>query len=222
MPDEIRLLLATHTYGKVMPAFAVSLAQTTAHLTRLGITHGVMMFQDSLVDRGRDRAAAETLAAGYTHLLFIDGDVEFTPDCVTHLLKARKPVIGGALPLKDASGNFTVGFLEGPVQQCPESKAVKVARIGAGFLMISREALEQFAAAYPEISYTEQGPQGTRPMRAYFEHVVRDGIRWSEDYSFCERWRAAGGDVWLSPFLEFGHWGSQVWRGSVLSKFKRV
>lgn len=220
MDQEIRLLIATHSYGTVMPAYAVSLARLTGQLAKLGLRHAVMMVEDSLVDRGRDRAAAEFRAGGFTHLLFIDGDVEFQAEAVLALLEAKKPVIGGALPRKAPVNEFIVTFLPGPIEQCPESKAVKVARLGAGFLLIAREVFDRFEAAYPDIRYIERSPSGERQMSAFFEHVVRDGVRLSEDYSFCDRWRAIGGDIWLCPFLEFNHWGSTFWKGSVLSKFR--
>lgn len=217
----VRLLIATHTHGTVMPAYALSLANTAAYLAKIGLPTEIMMFEDSLVCRARDRAAYEMLQGDFTHLLFVDADEEWQPEAVIHLLKAGKPLIGGAVRRKNDKGDFAVTFREGPVEQCRESKAVKVERIGTGFLLIARKVFEQIAAAMPEIVYTEFTGDGERQMHAFFEHSVKDGLRWSEDYAFCERWKATGGDVWLCPWLEFGHWGKTAWRGSVLGQFRR-
>ena len=44
---------------------------------------------------------------------------------------------------------------------------------------------------------------------------LRDGdLRYSEDYSFCERWRAMGGKVWIDPSIQMGHVGLKVFQGS--------
>jgi hypothetical protein len=222
MTAAIRLMIATHTHGTVMPAYALSLANAAAYLARIGLQCEIMMFEDSLVCRARDRAAAEMLAGNYTHLLFIDADEDFEPEAIIHLLKAGKPLIGGAVRRKNHRDEFALTFFDAPVEQCPESKAVKVARIGTGFLLIERQVFERIAEAFPEIAYVEHAGDDPRQMHAFFEHVVRDGIRWSEDYSFCERWKSTGGDVWLCPFVEFGHWGKAVWRGSVLGVFRRA
>ena len=224
MSDEIRLLIATHTHGSVTPAYCQSLATATAFLAAHGIPHAVMLFEDSLVDRGRDRAAATLLESDCTHLLFIDADIEFRPEDVIKLLAADKDFMVGAYRKKNERGEFAVSFLPDAgvhLDQCPETGAVKIARGGTGFMMLKREVFERLAAAMPEIAYHDYGAGGApRPMHAFFEHVVRDGRRWSEDYTFCERWRAIGGDVWLHPFIELGHWGPHPWRGSILEHMK--
>lgn len=226
MSDEIRLLIATHTHGSVMPAYAQSLAVTCAFLAANGVPHVPVLFEDSLVDRGRDRAAAAMLEGDWTHLLFIDADIEFKPHDVVRLLAADKDLIVGAYRKKNERGEFAVSFLPDAdvfLDQCPETGAVKIARAGTGFMMIRRAVFEQLRDAMPELHYTDYSAiAAPRPMVAFFEHVVMDGRRWSEDYTFCERWRAIGGDIWLDPTLVLGHWGPHVWRGSILDHMHAV
>jgi hypothetical protein len=219
MAEEIGVLIATHSHGYVTPAFAQSLWKAGAALAAQGLKHYAMIFEDSLVDRGRDRAAAAFLASDFTHLLFIDADTEFEPEAILALLAADKPLIAGAYRKKNERNEFAIAFLEDcheTLHQCPEAGAIKIARAGTGFMMIKREVFEKIAAAHPEIAYTDNSHRdGSRAMHAFFEHLVRDGLRWSEDFTFCERWRNLGGDVWLHPFVEFGHWGPACWRGSI-------
>lgn len=219
MSDDIRLLIATHTHGSVMPAFCQSLATATAFLAAHGVAHSVMLFEDSLVDRGRDRAAATLLESDCTHLLFIDGDIQFTPDDVATMLATGKELVAAAYRKKNEGNEFAISFLadaDRHLEQCPRSGAVKIARAGTGFMLIHREVFERLAAAMPQIAYEDNG----RAMHAFFEHEVRCGKRWSEDYTFCERWRAIGGDVWLQPFIALGHWGPHAWRGSILDHMR--
>ena len=55
-------------------------------------------------------------------------------------------------------------------------------------------------------------------MNAFFENVVEDGMLWSEDYTFCKRWLALGGEIWLDPEIRLAHWGTYVWQGSILDQ----
>lgn len=224
MSDEIRLLIATHTHGSVTPAYCQGLATATAFLAAHGIPHAVMLFEDSLVDRGRDRAAATLLESDCTHLLFIDADIEFKPEAIVRLIAADKDVIAGAYRKKNDRGEFAISFLPEAatrLEQCLETGAVKIARAGTGFLLIKRRVFERLAEAMPEIGYDDHSEiAAPRAMHAFFEHIVRDRRRWSEDYTFCERWRAIGGDIWLDPFIELGHWGPHPWRGSILDHIR--
>lgn len=224
MAEEIRLMLATHTHGLVTPAYAQSLAMATAFLAANGVPHVPVLFEDSLVDRGRDRAAAAMLEGDYTHLLFIDADIEFDYRDVVRLLAADKDIIVGAYRKKNDRDEFAVSFLPDAadhLEQCPHTGAVKIARAGTGFMMIRRTVFEQLRAAMPDLHYVDYSAAADpRPMTAYFEHVVRDGRRWSEDYTFCERWRAIGGAIWLDTSIQLGHWGPHVWRGSILDHIR--
>jgi hypothetical protein len=226
MSDAIRLLIATHTHGSVTPAYCQSLATATAFLAAHGVPHAVMMFEDSLVDRGRDRAAATLLESDCTHLLFIDADIEFEPGAIIKLLAAGKDLVVGAYRKKSDRGEFAISFLEGAdqhLEQCPETGVVKIARAGTGFMMISRAVFERLAAEIPGISYKDySNAADPRAMHAFFEHIVRDGRRWSEDYTFCERWRGVGGDIWLDPTINLSHWGGNPWKGSILDHIHSV
>ena len=89
--------------------------------------------------------------------------------------------------------------------------------------MISRAVFERLATEIPGISYKDHSNAANpRAMHAFFEHVVRDGRRWSEDYTFCERWRAIGGDIWLDPEINLSHWGGNPWKGSILDHIHSV
>lgn len=218
--DEIRLLIATHTHGYVTPAYAQSLAMATAYLAANGVPHVPVLFEDSLVDRGRDRAAAACLEGDWTHLLFIDADIDFKPTDIVRLLAADKDVAVGAYRKKNERNEFAISFLPEAteqLEQCPDTGLVKIARAGTGFMLIKRAVFERLRDAMPELHYVDHSPRtGPREMVAYFEHVVRDGLRWSEDYTFCERWRALGGDIWMDAEIKLGHWGPFVWRGSIM------
>lgn len=226
MSDEIRLLIATHTHGAVTPAYAQSLAVACAFLAANGVPHVPVLFEDSLVDRGRDRAAAAMLEGDWTHLLFIDADIEFAPQDIIRLLAADKDLAVAAYRKKNERNEFAISFLDGAdvyLDQCPDTGAVKIARAGTGFMLIKRCVFERLRDEMPQLHYTDYSAiAAPRQMTAFFEHIVKDGRRWSEDYTFCERWREIGGDIWLDPFINLGHWGPNQWRGSILDHMRPV
>lgn len=217
----IRLLIATHTHGYVTPAFAQSLATATAFLALHGVAAQAMFFEDSLVDRGRDRAAAVVMENDdITHLLFIDADIEFRPEDVVRLLAAGKQLVVGAYRKKNDRDEYAIAWLPDAgecLHQCETSGCVKIARAGTGFMLIERGVLERLATAMPDIGYDDTSVHGeVRPMHAFFEHVRRGRKRFSEDYEFCQRWLDIGGEIWMDPALTLGHWGPHPWRGSIL------
>lgn len=218
------LLIATHSHGYVTPAYAHALATATAYLAREGVQFDVVMIEDSLVDRARDRAAAALLRDDYTHLLFIDADIDFHPQAITRLLAADKDLIVAAYRSKNERNEFSLCFLPDAhdrLEECPTTGAIKIARAGTGFMMIRRCVFERISEARPDLHYTDVSPvTGNTPMVAYFEHIIMAGRRWSEDFTFCERWRGLGGDVWLDPTIQLGHWGPMVWRGSIAEHIK--
>ena len=89
----MKLMLATHTHGSVTPAYAQALAVSCAHLAAKGVNHFPLILTDSLVDSGRNRLAAFCLEHDFTHMIFIDADVQFTSADILALLRnARKRV----------------------------------------------------------------------------------------------------------------------------------
>ena len=79
--------------------------------------------------------------------------------------------------------------------------AISATLIPAGFLKITKEAVDKFMGEYPELSY---GPRYS-PTVDLFNHGARDRIWWGEDYSFAQRWKEKCGDIWLVPDLNINH-----------------
>lgn len=221
----IRLLIATHTHGALTPAYTQSLANLCSFLGLNGMAASVMLFEDSLVDRGRDRAAAVVMEnSDITHLLFIDADIQFQPADVLRLVAGGKDLSVAAYRKKNDRNEYAIAWLPNadrePVQQCPETGFVRIARAGTGFMLIARSVFERIAATRPDIEYDDvSSVAGVRTMHAFFEHYRRGRQRFSEDFEFCERWAEAGGEIWMDPEITLGHWGPHCWRGSILDHF---
>jgi len=102
---------------------------------------------------------------------------------------------------------------------------VKVKDAGTGFMMIRREVLEEMIDAYKdEVSYIKDNkdlmPDGTvqnipTEQYALFDTIIEPETRryLSEDYTFCRRWQALGGKIWLDTKIVLNHIGTHTFRG---------
>lgn len=184
-----------------------------AMLTKTNMVHQVATVAgDSLVCRARNTLASEFLASKCSHLLFIDCDIEFESWMVARLLAHDKPLVCGMYPLKQIRPGWVVNQVPGSTIDA--SGLVKVREAGTGFMLIKREVFAKMAEAHPEIEYHKDDNEKGDFKRYDFFSVgpfkdpVSNRIRYlSEDYYFCQRYRAMGGDVWLDTGIRAKHIG---------------
>jgi len=139
-------------------------------------------------------------------IVFIDYDVSWRPHDLLKLIETEGDVVAGTYRAKIDDVQF-MGTIEttGAPDHLPlvrESDGAIMAKlVPAGFLKITKNAVDHFMSSYPELCY---GPNYHLSVDL-FNHGVRDRIWWGEDYAFSQRWRATGNDIWLVPDLELGH-----------------
>lgn len=220
----IKLLVACHVHDTVTPAFTQSYAMALANLAALGIPFGAALFKDSAVHRGRNQAAKALLDNDdYTHLMFVDADIEFDFKDIIALLNLHKDVAVGPYRKKNERHEYNFEFLpheNDKVAVCETTGAIEVMRAGTGFMLLRRRVFEQMRDAMPEIHYMAQDKNGELQNNyAFFQFEIRDTPwgrqEFSEDYNFCERWRALSGSIWMAANLKLNHWGSWAWKGDL-------
>jgi len=185
---------------------------------------------DSLIPRARNCIANDFLRKKeYSHLLFIDADLGFPADAALRYLRSDKDVVCGIYPVKHldvdtlrkmpgqvsnadavaASLAYTVKLKGG----CVVDKGLVPVEFGStGFMMIKRQVLLRMAEAYPELryrnSYINSGDKGVDNW-AFFDTVIDQETRdyLPEDYAFCKRWTALGGEIHADVLSRFIHSG---------------
>jgi hypothetical protein len=198
-----------------------------------------ILFQEgeSLIQRARNQVVHQFLKHSKNEddrLLFIDADLEFQPEWVPMLESTGYDLVGLAYPRKrmewedmanspdperDGASYFIAPEIgdEGKAITV-ENGCVPVRWLGTGFMMISRKALEKMVLKYPETAHISDtyGSQG-EVVHALFDCIIdpHDGIYLSEDYTFCKRWREAGGRVWMGIFGSPSHIGNHVFKGNL-------
>lgn len=210
------------------------------------------LFNESLITRARNYLADGFLRSGMTHMMFIDSDIGFDANDVIALLaiadsEQGKDIVCGPYPkkaiawekvkravdkgfgdedpnkLENYIGDYVFNPAPGQGDQIRLDTPVEVLEGGTGFMMITREALEKYTAAYPEFMYKPDHARtkdfnGDREIMAFFDCVIDpESKRYlSEDYMFCQWARKADIKVWLCPWMKLTHMGSYMFSGSLL------
>ena len=205
------LFIATPAYdGKVDVPYAVALSETTNLLHSKGIpTTLYISTSGSLLVAERNRILERFWQSEATHLLCIDADLGWPADAVMAMLKADKEFVAGVYPARN-----TKGFVFRPITRADSSivsdqHLLKMEAVPAGFMLISRSAIQKMRDKFPELYYSPKDPRNdTESTYCLFNTEVIDGEFWGEDYVFCVRARQAGVDIWVDPLIQFNHAGN--------------
>jgi hypothetical protein len=184
----------------------------------------IAVFANDVV-RARNRAARQALETDMTHLLWWDTDtIVEDPTIVHRMLDTGCDCIGAPYPCKRIDGPWPVRAMPGP-RPAP-GIVTEVAMIGFGFTITSRACLERVAARSRVYCDASQDGTTRHTTRDIFDFVYvnaaletnRDGgedyEKLSEDFSFCTRYREAGGrvHVYLGPGVPLTHAGMHGFR----------
>ena len=201
--DDIRknkFFVATPCYGGQLnePYFrSVIKLMTFFNHHQIPLAFGTIA-NESLVTRARNVLLAYFLNSDYTHLLFIDADIEFQTEDVLKLYAHDKDVVVGAYPKKgvawdkiksnlaDSSNKDKVftdreiaamgsdyainfKFVNKELKQIAvENGLIKLHDAGTGFMMIRRDAILKMIKAYPEFKYNNDVNISDPNMKDHF------------------------------------------------------
>ena len=235
--------------GLVTQDYTMSLLQLTAFAPQAGFDVAVVMLgNDALITRARSAIVAKFLDnPATTHLLFIDADICFAPEQVLRMLRFDKDFVAGLYPAKiidwqqanerfgqtnetlAEAGLAYVGEIEPESTRKSENGFASGTYAGTGFQLIKRGVFERMIKAYPETKYKalHAFPRPSQPsdnLYALFDCMIDPdtGVYLSEDYAFCRRWRAQGGEIWLDLKSRLVHSGSYSFRGDAEVRFADI
>ncbi|XPS85887.1 hypothetical protein Dvar_39050 [Desulfosarcina variabilis str. Montpellier] len=181
--ETIRLLIATPCYGgNLHYQYVASLFQLTRQLDKLNVNYSVSFLgNESLITRARNIMVGKFLSdPSYTHLLFIDADIQFGASSALKLIEVDKDVSIGVYPaksfhfdriekifkkLEDPSNlkslclNYMLDFdldASGQPQIDVNHRMIKVRYGTTGFMLIKRSVIERMIKAYPDLQYNNQ------------------------------------------------------------------
>ena len=201
--EEIRkskFFIATPCYGGQLnePYFrSVIKMMTFFNGHQIPLAFGTIA-NESLVTRARNVLVAYFLASDYTHLMFIDADIEFQTEDLLKLYAHKKDVVVGAYPKKGVAWDKIRSNLADPANKDKnlsdrdmasfgsdyainfkfvnketktigvENGLIKLHDAGTGFMMISREAILKMVKAYPELKYNNDVNISNADLKDHF------------------------------------------------------
>ena len=232
--------------GLVSQEYTMSLLNLSLAAPQQGFDVAVVMLgNDALITRGRSAIVDRFLDnPATTHLLFIDADISFSVEQVKRLLSFDKDFVAGLYPAKIIDWNQLAQRFGHSAETLDEAGLAYVAALcegadakrengfatgtyaGTGFQLIKRCVFERMMTAYPETKYKalHAFPRPSQPsenLYALFDCLIdpETGVYLSEDYSFCRRWRAIGGEIWLDLNSKLNHNGTYTYRGNAAPRF---
>ena len=177
-----RLMVATPIYEGAQGTYVRAMLDFALRAQALGVPvrFEFILYQPSIT-RARDMLTAMFLASDYTHLLFIDADIDFSADDVFSLIRVMTAhpecgVVGGAYArrminwrnvaravemglakdnpadLARFSGDFALHFLHAD-QSFKMTDLVELTRLGTAMMLIRREVLEGMRTALPDLVF---------------------------------------------------------------------
>lgn len=235
------ILIAIPCYDrKVHIETATAITNTIITLLQMNASAALFTLTGcGIVTHARNAIVSEFLSRKEkTHLLFIDSDMEWTPRDVVRLLTANVPfaaapyvvkryqnISPAEYPTKDLdqlhsmAADWALAFEDPDILLGKHALAevhngfAKVARIGAGLMLLRRDMIETMISKYADTRYRWAGAANGAPVSqshhyGLFDLLKNDGEFISEDYSFCDRWvKGCGGEIWCDIEARIAHHG---------------
>ncbi|HWA41672.1 MAG TPA: hypothetical protein VHA10_00560 [Hypericibacter adhaerens] len=203
---------------------------------------------ESLIPRGRNTIVASFLdRPEFTHLFFLDADIGFASAQVFRMLDFDRDVVCGVYPLKSIDwervrataarnpANLETAALRYALSgRDPTAATTRMQGVNgfarsdygaSGFMLIRRAVLERMRDAYPDLKYAHShfvspGQKPTGNLYAFFDCEIDPETRvyLSEDYLFCRRWTATGGEIWVDLTSKLDHVGTHAFRGNFVTQ----
>lgn len=214
MTKSVQIVLFSHS-GR--PEFQVTnmVLELVMRLSQRGsdVSYSVRA-RDSVLPRARNAACADFLAGDRDVLLMIDDDNYCAASDLVRMIDAPAAVVGAAIRLKDDRELWNVGWLPDRAIAADEEGLVEVGHVGTGIIKLSRVALELMIGEDPDAWFVDPNCTSGRSPRI-FEYSCDDHHFYGEDVTFCRRWRALGGTVYVLPDVVTHHIGARDFNGSV-------
>jgi hypothetical protein len=243
----LNILIALPTYdNSVHFDFAMALAGLMETFKERDIGFKYIHTASSHIIRARNFFANYFLShPEFTHVLFLDTDMDFSREAIPRLLAGNKPVAGIACPYRffDVEKRITAEDAGLTLREWQEKTVdyntairadangnrsveggwAEVNHIGTGIFLVRRDAMQALAPLTqlyrPPAQYASYLPDGR--FYAFFDTVGEKGVYLSEDLSFCQRARAAGMPVWALIDEKIVHHGQSAISGTFMRSLQQ-
>ena len=243
----MKLFVTSPTTGLVDIHYlrSIFLLQAECHKRKCHIQ--LHLHKASLVTFGRNHCTSAFLSTDYTHMVFIDTDIEFNPEDIFRMIEADKEVILIPYPLKSYDwrkademwNNYKMPLNKGgftwpikvlnPEDMEVNNGIVEIEKGPAGCMVIKRSAYEMLIKYYPNFKLNQKNLIDEKVKSSEFSYNFWDtgydeseGKVVGEDFAFCNRFRTAGGNVFALIDAEITHHGSAPFKARFIDEFAKI
>jgi hypothetical protein len=214
-----------------------------------GILVSFTLLKSSLVTQGRNLCVntfmEESIKHPYSHMLFIDSDIEFSFETIMKLIAADKDIVAAPYPLKDldwekiakrikhkniTDGNTMSkqGFtwplkLEGKNEVTVIGGVAEVTHAPTGCMLIKKQVFEKMIKELPELKINQptviNGKMVEKEFMYNFLTVTMNPETkkyYGEDFGFCKRWAEIGGKCHILVDEYITHIGEYRFTGRLM------
>lgn len=238
----LKVMIGTPMYGGLCHGqYTNSLITFMDAASKCGIrVSQVFLFNESLIQRGRNNIVHTFMESDCDYLFFLDADIGFAAQNALELILAAKlldePLIGATYSKKSINwrqairhakagvrsermahvvGDHVINAAGTGVQELHLQTPLPVKYLGTGFMLIHRSLFDRMTPLVEEYVNDQGGVVVKHPFRTYFDcKVCPDEKRYlSEDYLFCKRAIELGVVPKMAPWINLVHYGSIGFEG---------
>jgi hypothetical protein len=217
------IFIAMPCYDSVKINTMLSIFQLIQHLGRSKVEVGINTMKSPLIHQARNYLTSVFLTTEYTHLLFIDSDVEFDPGAGLRMLVADKDIVCTPYRVKDEQINtprYTVKFANPKNILIEPGGLVEIEAGPTGIMLIHRRVFEKIIKNRPDLKIKNAVMEGLASKEKshqhyynFFDFAFEDGYTWGEDVSFCKLARKEGFKLYANTESMTAHRGEFAWVG---------
>ena len=242
---KYKILVATPVHSDVSMHYCQAVLKFQQECLKRNILVSFSLLKSSLVQQGRNLCVAEFLndKSNYTHLLFIDSDIDFESKTIFSMLERDKDIIACPYPMKtlnwdkmmkrkdreqidDPNHMSKAGFTYPIKVNDPQAEVtvvngvMEVTHAPTGCMLIKRKVIETMIDKHPELkiyqpTFINGKEQHKENLYNLFEciHDKETKRYFGEDFGFCQRWTDLGGKVYIYVMDYITHVGEHQYCG---------
>jgi hypothetical protein len=217
---EISIMVCTPVHSECSIHYTQALLEFQVACMQKNILVSFLLLKSSLVTQGRNLCVANFLNDKYSHLLFIDADIDFESKTIFKMLELDKEVIAVPYPMKTLNWDRVEKF-KGDVKNSKElsqtgftypikvydkdnikvkDDVMEVTHAPTGCMLIKREVFDKMIEKYPELRISQPTimngeAKDKENLWNFFDtyHDLENKKYYGEDFGFCKKWTDIGG-----------------------------
>jgi len=242
-----KIFVATPVHSECSIHYTQALLQFQQQCMVRGIMVSFSLLKSSLVTQGRNLCVNGFLEAEdkYSHLLFIDSDIDFTFETIMKMINADKEVIDCPYPLKhldwfkidkriklnkelgpellSKQGYIWPVKIGNSDNIVVENGVAEVSHAPTGCMLIKRQVFDKMIKAYPDKKINQPTILNGNSIEKEYLYNFFDTYHepetkryYGEDFGFCKRWTEIGGKCHILVEDYITHVGEYCYKGRLM------